>query len=126
MLYEVITYPYNSYYSSNYYYRTSSLQILSSPAGATVYLNNKYRGKTPHTGYLEISSLQPGTYDLLIQYDDYLPYTSTIYVERGQVRTVNVVLTPEAGPGSRITSYNVCYTKLLRTRPNCTPSTFGL
>ena len=88
-------YPYYSdypYYSSNYYYRTSSLQILSSPYGASVYLNNKYRGRTPRTGYLDISSLQPGTYDLLIQYDNYLPYTSTVYVERGQVRTINVVL----------------------------------
>nr|WP_319538388.1 PEGA domain-containing protein [uncultured Methanospirillum sp.] len=93
-------YPYNSYYSSNYYYRSGTIQILSTPAGASVYLNNKYRGRTPHTGYLDISSLQPGTYDLLIQYDDYLPYTSTIYVERGQVRTVNVVLTPETGRGS--------------------------
>jgi len=93
-------YPYNSYYSSNYYYRTGTIQILSTPAGASVYLNNKYRGRTPHTGYLDISSLQPGTYDLLIQYDEYLPYTSTIYVERGQVRTVNVVLTPETGRGS--------------------------
>jgi hypothetical protein len=82
------------YYSSNYYYRSGSLQILSTPSGASVYLNNKYRGRTPHTGYLDISSLQSGSYDLLIQYDDYLPYTSTIYIERNQVRTVNVVLTP--------------------------------
>lgn len=87
------------YYSSNYYYRSGSLQILSSPYGASVYLNNKYRGRTPRTGYLDIDSLQPGTYDLLIQYDNYLPYTSTVFVERGQVRTINVVLNQETQPG---------------------------
>jgi hypothetical protein len=98
-------YPYYSNYpysSSNYYYRAGSLQILSSPSGASVYLNNKYRGRTPRTGYLDISSLQPGTYDLLIQYDNYLPYTSTVFVERGQVRTINVVLNQgvEQGPST--------------------------
>ena len=80
------------YYSSSYY-QTGSLQIMSTPSGATVYLNNKYRGKTPSSGYLDISSVTPGTYDLLVQYSNYLPYTQTLFIGRNQVTTINALLT---------------------------------
>ncbi|MDD1728022.1 MAG: PEGA domain-containing protein [Methanospirillum sp.] len=86
-------YPY--YYNSYpYYYRTGSLQVISTPYGSTVYLNDKYRGKTRYTGYLDITSIKPGTYDLLIQHDGYLPYTTSVYIGWGEVKTVNAILTP--------------------------------
>lgn len=83
---------YSDPYYSPYYYRTGSLQIVSTPGKAEVWLNNKFRGKTPYSGYLDIDNLVPGSYDLLVRYDGYLPYTRTIYIARNEVRTLNIVL----------------------------------
>lgn len=80
-----------SYHSSSWY-RTGSLHITSSPARAEVWLNNKYRGKTPSSGYLDISNLVPDTYDLLVSYSGYISYSRTIDVGQNEVRTMNVVL----------------------------------
>ena len=81
-----------SYYSSHWY-RTGSIQIFSTPARAEVYLNNKFRGKTPYSGYLDISYLSPGTYNLLVKYSGYISDSRTVYVERDEVESINVYLT---------------------------------
>ncbi|MFH0967758.1 MAG: PEGA domain-containing protein [Methanobacteriota archaeon] len=84
------------FYSYTYYsrdwYRTGSIQIISTPARAEVYLNSKYRGKTPYSGFLEIPNLVPGTYELRVQYSGYVPYSRIVQVERDEVKTINVVL----------------------------------
>jgi len=73
---------------------SGALQVLSTPPGATVYLNNNYEGKTPSTGYLGISSLTPGSYQITISSVGYYDYTSIITVYRNEIETVNAVLVP--------------------------------
>jgi hypothetical protein len=59
-----------------------------------VYLNNNYEGKTPTSGYLGISSLTPGDYQITISSVGYYDYTSIVSVYRNEVITVNAVLEP--------------------------------
>lgn len=84
---------YSSFHHSSDWYRTGSIQVISTPTRAEVYLNSKYRGKIPYSGYLEISDLVPGTYELRVQYSGYVPYSRIVQVERDEVETIPVVLT---------------------------------
>jgi hypothetical protein len=51
--------------------KTGSLDILSDPEGASVYLNNSFRGNTP----LLISDLPNGTYKVKLTYPGYADFT---------------------------------------------------
>jgi hypothetical protein len=94
-------YRYSSYYDKDYYsrsyhdkdwYRTGAIQIISTPARAEVYVNNKYRGKVPHSGYLEIDDLIPGSYQVRVEYSGYQSYIRTVDVERDEMETISAVL----------------------------------
>jgi hypothetical protein len=81
-----------SIHSPNYDKNSGEIQVISSPTGAKVYLNNNYKGRTPSSGYLDISDLKPGTYDILIIYSGYDDYSATINVNANQIETINTVL----------------------------------
>jgi hypothetical protein len=68
----------------------ASVQIISTPGGADVYVNGVYVGITP----LSFQKVQAGSYTLEIRSDGYLPYTSTGQVIAGQNIQISAALTP--------------------------------
>ena len=69
---------------------TASVQIISTPGGADVYVNGAYVGITP----LSFQKVQAGSYTLEIRSDGYIPYTSTGQVVGGQNIQISAALTP--------------------------------
>lgn len=68
----------------------ASVQIISSPGGADVYVNGAYVGITP----LSSQKVNPGTYTVEIRMDGYNPYTSTGQVIAGQNIQLSAALSP--------------------------------
>lgn len=75
-----------------------SIEVTSTPAGATLFLDGHYLGLTPSGDYFDITSLVPGTHTITLRITDYQEYMQTVYVRGGQVVTINARLTPIA-PG---------------------------
>jgi len=70
---------------------TGILDIRSTPRGATVYLNSDQRGQTP----LNLTGLQPDTYQLTIAKSGYYPWQDQITIQPELVsRVTEVVLFP--------------------------------
>jgi hypothetical protein len=69
---------------------TASVQIISSPGGADVYVNGVYVGITP----LSFQKVQAGTYTVEIRSDGYTPYTTTGQVIAGQNIQLSAALSP--------------------------------
>jgi tetratricopeptide (TPR) repeat protein len=65
-----------------------SLIVHSEPPDSTVFVNGVLRGQTP----LKLQSLEPGTYDIRIQKDGYVPHCSRIRLERNQPNVVSTGL----------------------------------
>ncbi|WP_457628670.1 PEGA domain-containing protein [Oceanithermus sp.] len=63
---------------------TGTLRLDSSPAGAKVYIDGAYRGRTPLT--LEMS---PGAHNVELRMDGYEPYRVRVQVRAGQTTRVN-------------------------------------
>ncbi len=76
---------------------TASAEILSTPEGADVYINNVYKGVTP----LELQNVPIGstqTYTVMIKLDGYSPYTTSGKIAPGQSVQINAALSPVATP----------------------------
>ncbi len=80
----------------------TSLTVLSTPAGAAVYLNDRQAGYTP----LVLTGLEPGTYRVKVARAGYAPVVRTVEVGHSDA-TVEVALTPAPA----------------RTRPRPAPAT---
>ena len=74
-----------------------SIEVASTPAGSSLYLDGNYMGQTPSGSYFDLTSIIPGYHTILIRLTDYRDYTQTVYVKGGLVVTVNAQLTPN-GP----------------------------
>jgi hypothetical protein len=74
-----------------------SIEVASTPAGSSLYLDGNYMGQTPSGSYFDLTSILPGYHTILIRLTDYRDYTQTVYVKGGLVVTVNAQLTPN-GP----------------------------
>jgi len=73
-----------------------SIEVASTPSGASIYLDGNYVGQTPPGGYFDLTSVLQGTHTLLIREKDFQDYTQAVYVPGGNVVTVNAQLTPNA------------------------------
>jgi hypothetical protein len=73
-----------------------SIEVASSPSGASIYLDGNYVGQTPSGGYFDLTSIRQGTHTILIRQMDVQDYTQVVYVPGGNVVTVNARLTPNA------------------------------
>ncbi len=71
-----------------------SIEVASTPNGASVYLDGKYMGQTQPNGYLDLTSILPGTHAITIRLTDYQDYIQTVYVYGGKIMTINAQLTP--------------------------------
>lgn len=73
-----------------------SLQVDSKPDGASVFLNNAFKGVEPANGVLYITDLRPGTYTLTLLMPDYQTWTQSVQVQAGIVNDIHATLTPNA------------------------------
>lgn len=60
--------------------RTGTLQVQSEPRGASVFINQEKKGKTPHTTRF----LLPGEYEIEIDLPGYYPWHDLITIHEGQ------------------------------------------
>lgn len=67
-----------------------SILVISSPTGATVYLNNVFIGHTPITS----DGILPGTHTVLVRNQGYADWTEGVRVTPGNVTTVDATLAP--------------------------------
>lgn len=78
---------------------SASLFISSQPNEAEVFINNN---KVGETGTLDVLSLQPGTYQIEVRKEGYLPETQHVDLKDGVTEFVNATLTPVAGGSLQI------------------------
>ena len=70
-----------------------AMDLRSVPDGASVVMDEQYRGKTP----LTISDLAPGTYDVIFSQFGYQKFSTRVPVEAGRITEVTATLVPNAG-----------------------------
>lgn len=70
-----------------------TLQIVSLPTPARVYLNNEFRGETP----LQLTPLAAGSHRIRVERDGFEPNARTLTLERGANRTEEFRLTGNSG-----------------------------
>lgn len=75
---------------------TGSVAVASSPEGAQIFIDGRYRGQTP----LTISDLSPGSYPISVELSGYHTYTSTITVYAGSYSSVFADLSGPTTTGS--------------------------
>ena len=68
--------------------RQGSMNLSSTPAGASVVVNNVYKGMTP----LAVGGLDPGTYNVTFSRFGYAKLSTPVTVESGSVSEVNASL----------------------------------
>ena len=73
-----------------------AIEIASTPTGSSIYLDGNYVGQTPSDGYFDLTSILPGTHNLLIRQKDFQDYTQAVYVQGGNIVTVKALLNPNA------------------------------
>ncbi|HPP43118.1 MAG TPA: PEGA domain-containing protein, partial [Caldisericia bacterium] len=71
-----------------------TLIIKSNPSGATVYIKNKEKGLTPLT-----INLSPGSYNIRLEKENYLPYNDTIVIKENETIEKNYLLHQISKPG---------------------------
>lgn len=85
----------------------SSLSVMSTPAGARIFLNDKLRGQTP----LVIDTIEPGTYTLRAELDGCEALTKSVEIGRAQTKVEDLPMVRNTGslelvtdpPGVRVT-----------------------
>ena len=81
-----------------------SVEVTSTPPGATVFLDGNYMGLTPPGDYLDLTSLAVGPHTITLRMTDYEDYTQTSYIGDGKIVTINAQLTPaSSGQGTDTT-----------------------
>ncbi len=78
--------------------KQGSLMVASSPTGATVYLNQKERGKTP----LAIDNLAADNYFVELRKEGYMLWKKAVRIDAGKRAIVDAILETEAAPKSLI------------------------
>jgi hypothetical protein len=73
---------------------SGSIQVNSSPTGATIYLDGTSTGKTTDALITDVS---PGSHTIKLTKSGYSDYTETVTVTDGDTATVDATLTPESG-----------------------------
>lgn len=72
------------YRYSSYYCVDGMLKIASTPHQAEIYVDNRFRGYTPYSGYKTLEDIRPGTYTVRLKYSGYYDYYEDVYVPRGR------------------------------------------
>ena len=72
---------------------TGSIVVTSSPAGASIYLDNDYKGQTQFT----ITKVPPGTHTIRLGLQGYEVWSSSVQVTGGETSHVDARLAPSTG-----------------------------
>ena len=75
---------------------TGSIEVISAPSGAEVYVDNVYRGYTPMT----VQNIAPGSHVVLLQLGGYNNWQSTVTVNAGQTTSVSATFVEAPTPTS--------------------------
>jgi hypothetical protein len=73
---------------------TGGFNIVSTPTGAEVYIDNLFKGYTPAT----LNGIPAGSHQVLLKYTDYVDYTTTASVTAGQVTPLAISMQPAPVP----------------------------
>lgn len=73
---------------------TGGFNIVSTPNGAEVYVDNLFQGYTPAT----LSNIIPGQHQILLKYTGYVDYSTTASVTSGQVTPLAISMQPAPTP----------------------------
>ncbi|PKL58408.1 MAG: S-layer protein, partial [Methanomicrobiales archaeon HGW-Methanomicrobiales-5] len=71
-----------------------SINVVSTPTGAEIYIDNIFRGYTPTT----ITEIDPGQHQILLKYTGYTDYSGTVSVASGQTTPLAIGMTPVPTP----------------------------
>ena len=71
-----------------------AINIVSTPAGAEIVIDNIFRGYTPAT----ITEIDPGVHKILLTYTGYTAYSGTVTVVSGQTTPLAIGMTPVPTP----------------------------
>lgn len=73
---------------------TGSFNIVSTPAGAEVYIDNLFKGYTPAT----LDGIPAGSHQVLLKYTNYVDYSTTASVTAGQTTPLAISMQPAPTP----------------------------
>ena len=73
---------------------TGGFNIVSTPAGAEVFIDNLFKGYTPSV----LNGIPAGTHTVLLKYTNYIDYSTTATVTAGQVTPLAVSMEPAPQP----------------------------
>ena len=79
---------------------TGAIDVVSYPAGADVFLDDKYQGKTPTAGVYAISNVAVGSHTVRVALSGYLDYTTSVVVSGATTSHVTATLQPGQQPTS--------------------------
>jgi hypothetical protein len=71
-----------------------SIEVSSSPAGASLFLDGHYMGLTSSVDSTDLTSVRPGLHTVQLTLEDYQTYTHTVQVTAGGIVTINAQLSP--------------------------------
>ncbi|MDD3069697.1 MAG: PEGA domain-containing protein, partial [Methanoculleus horonobensis] len=77
-----------------------AIDVVSYPAGADVFLDNRYQGKTPAAGVYTISNVPAGSHTMRVALSGYLDYTTSVVVSGATTSHVTATLQPGQQPTS--------------------------
>ncbi|MDD1686982.1 PEGA domain-containing protein [Methanoregula sp.] len=73
---------------------TGALDVVSTPAGAEIYVDNLFKGYTPST----LTGIAPGDHQVLLKYTGYVDYSQTATVNSGQTTPLAISMQPAPTP----------------------------
>jgi hypothetical protein len=73
---------------------TGGFNIVSTPTGAEVYIDNLFKGYTPAT----LDGISPGSHQILLKYTDYVDYSTISSVTAGQTTPLAISMQPAPTP----------------------------
>ena len=77
---------------------TGAIDIVSYPAGADIFLDDKYQGKTPAAGVFTISNVLVGSHTVRVAMSGYQDYTTGVAVSGATTSHVSAALQPGSQP----------------------------
>lgn len=73
---------------------TGGIQIVSTPSGAEIYVDNLFKGYTPST----LTDIAAGQHQLILKYTGYIDYSQTVTVNAGQTTPLAISMQAATTP----------------------------
>ena len=93
-------------------YGTGSLTIYCNEAGANIYLDGTYQGRTSARQLVELKNIKQGYYELMVTKEGYQDWVSTVLVISNQTQSISTYLAPVISQGSITIRSNVSGAKV--------------